>query len=356
MTIPWFLMYPATYRIFSDHEKMVCCHTIWDGETNYIKWYELRKDASEWYLYQSGNYAPGNAHYFFPSISVNVNGDIALGYSISSESMYPSIRLTGRRTDDSLGIMTFQELQLYNGLSYSNSYNPEFEQNRWGDYSSMMVDPSDDSTFWYTNMYTDGNTNQGNWRTRIFSLHLSEDTSLPIAFAGNDTLVNNALFFETQGEAENYSSIFWSTNGDGNFITNYSENVNYLRGPDDLANGQVILTMHLTGYYPGTGSADSMILFLSPLGTKPSPHEEITLHLFPNPVQDLVTLRAIVPSNHPLSIEIIGAKGNSLFTGRYTPMNSNFEQKFDISYIPSGIYFIRMDTEKGNMSGKFIKK
>ena len=37
---------------------------------------------------------------------------------------------------------------------------------RWGDYSSMTVDPVDDCTFWYTQEYyaTDSSFN---WRTRI---------------------------------------------------------------------------------------------------------------------------------------------------------------------------------------------
>jgi len=354
MTIPWFLMYPLTYRMFSDHEKLVCCNTIWDGDTHFIKWYELRKQTTEWFLYQSGNYAPGNAHYFFPSISVNGNGDIALGYSISSETIYPSIRFTGRRAEDLLGTMTFQELQLFHGLNYSNSYDLSFEQNRWGDYSSLMVDPSDDSTFWYTNMYTDGAPTPGNWRTRIFSLNLSGDTALPYAFAGNDTLAYNVLFFETQGEAENYSSILWTTNGDGIFITNFDEHVTYLRGQEDLANGQVILTMHITGYYEGTETADSVILYLSPVGKEDPIEKEKSLHLYPNPTQELITLQAEVLVNEPLIVDIIGGEGKSVFTGRYFPVVSQFELQFDISYLPSGIYFVKLQTNEGTKVSKFV--
>ncbi len=263
MTIPIYMMHPLTYRMFSDHEAMVCCHTMWDGEIHYIKWYELRRDSADWYVYQTGNYAPGDAHYFIPSISINANGVIALGYSISSEEMYPSIHYTGRRAEDSLGIMSFQEMELYKGLNYANTFDPGYEQNRWGDYSSMMVDPSDDSTFWYTNMYTTSSTSTGNWATRIFSLNLSEEPVLPYANAGNDTLTCDILFFETQGHAENYSSIIWITSGDGNFISNYLENATYLRGPGDLENKQVTLTMHLTGYQSGTEATDSMILYLN---------------------------------------------------------------------------------------------
>jgi len=354
MTLPLLMMYPLTYRKFSNHESMVCCQTMWDGVINYIKWYELRMNTSGWYIYQSGNWVSNDAHSFMPSISLNGNGDIALGYSVSSEEIYPSLRFTGRRAEDSLGVMTFEELPLYHGLNYANSFHQEFEQNRWGDYSSMMVDPSNDSTFWYTNMYTNGSTSPGNWNTRIFSLNLSGDSTLPYAFAGNDTLVSNALFFETQGVAENYSSIYWTTSGDGNFITNNSENVNYLRGPGDLANGQVILTMHLTGYYPGTEVADSMILYLSTVGIEPISYKEMALHIFPNPASELVTIQANVPPENPLIVEVIDVDGRSVFTGRYTPTNSIFELKFNLSYLAEGIYIVRLQTNKGKMVKKMI--
>jgi len=263
ITIPVYLMYPATYRNFGDYEVIVCCHTMWDGDIHYVKWYELRNEGSGWYMYQTGNYAPGDEHRYMPSITMNANGDIALGYSISSEEIYPSIRFTGRRAEDSLGVMTFQELELYNGLNYASSFDNNYQLNRWGDYSSMMVDPSDDSTFWYNNMYTTASSSPGNWATRIFSLDLSEDAMEPLADAGNDSITCNLLLFVTDGEAENYSSILWSTSGDGNFISNYSENATYLRGPGDLQNQQLTLTMNLTGYLTGSVAADSMILYIN---------------------------------------------------------------------------------------------
>ena len=39
---------------------------------------------------------------------------------------------------------------------------------RWGDYSTMRVDPADDCTFWYTTEYIAAN-GTFNWRTRIAS-------------------------------------------------------------------------------------------------------------------------------------------------------------------------------------------
>jgi hypothetical protein len=44
-------------------------------------------------------------------------------------------------------------------------------ENRWGDYSSLTVDPSNGCTFWYVNEYQPAN-GAYNWRTRIATFSL----------------------------------------------------------------------------------------------------------------------------------------------------------------------------------------
>lgn len=265
ITIPHLLMYPLTYRQFENHESMVCCLTTWDGSIYYIKWFELRKDDNSWYMYQQGNYAPDSTHRYQPSISINANGDIALGYTISDEQTFPSIRMTGRRTNDSLGVMTYQELDLFKGLNYINTYQADLDQNRWGDYASMMVDPSNDTTFWFTNMYPKSVASSGNWGTRIIAIDLTEEVYAPYAYAGPDTTICGYEDFVLQGEANNFSSLIWETGGDGWFTNNNEINTTYIRGNDDLENGQVTLSLTVTGYEPGTIATDSMTLYLNKL-------------------------------------------------------------------------------------------
>jgi hypothetical protein len=355
MTIPFYMMYPVTYRMFDGHESLVCTHTVWDGSIHYIKWYELRREGAGWFLYQTGNYAPeGDKHYFMPSISINGNGDMALGYNICNENMYPSIRFTGRRYGDSLGVMTFEEIELYKGLNYANSYHDYYDQNRWGDYASMMVDPFDDSTFWFCSMYTTASASPGNWATRIFSLDLSEDTLWPYSNAGNDTIAPNIVFFQTQGEAKNYSSIHWTTSGDGNFLNNYSENVTYLRGPEDLQKGQVALSMHVDGYYSGTWDIDSMILYLLPVCVAEESSPEKTLRAYPNPAKDIVTIQADNLSENQLILQVATYEGKELFRGKYAVVNGQFKLKLDLSHLKSGIYFFRLTTRTTQLISKVV--
>jgi len=94
-------------------------------------------------------------------------GNIGLGYSVSSSATYPSIRYTGRLDGDSLGQMTFAEtVMIAGGGSQLYPTHP-----RWGDYSSMSVDPADDSTFWYTQEYMQS-TSFASWKTRIGSFRV----------------------------------------------------------------------------------------------------------------------------------------------------------------------------------------
>jgi uncharacterized membrane protein len=85
--------------------------------------------------------------------------DIALGYSESSTAMKPAIAYTGRLAADPLDTMQPETVLFQGGGAQTG-------QNRWGDYSSMSVDPSDGCTFWYTNQYipVDGNYN---WQTQV---------------------------------------------------------------------------------------------------------------------------------------------------------------------------------------------
>jgi len=158
--LPQVLMYRAQYRNFGTYQSIVCCHDVDVNGSDQagIRWYEVRKYAGGWYVYQQGTYAPDSHSRWMGSIAQNASGEIALGYTVASSSVYPSIRFTGRKSSDPLGTMGFAE-----GIIHTGS-NSQTSGNRWGDYTSMSVDPTDDKTFWYTSQYTLGGYN---WHTKI---------------------------------------------------------------------------------------------------------------------------------------------------------------------------------------------
>jgi hypothetical protein len=170
------IMYRVHCRVFSDHQSIVLNHTVNVGNNVAgIRWYELRNTGSGWNVYQQGTYSPDANSRWMGSIAMDSLGDIALGYSISSTSMYPSIRYTGRMNGDPLGVMTITEGGIINGGTYQLPYGG---RNRWGDYSSLTVDPAAAQTFWYTQEYHTTNSSSFNWVTRIASFSFASILSL----------------------------------------------------------------------------------------------------------------------------------------------------------------------------------
>jgi hypothetical protein len=159
------LMYRLQYRNFGPYQTMVLNHTVdTDGSDRAgIRWYELRNAGQGWFIHQESTYAPDGDHRWMGSIAMDGNGNMALGYSVSGDGTYPSVRYTGRTLTDPLNTLPRAETTLIAGGGSQTH-----ERSRWGDYSTMSVDPSDDLTFWYTQEYYDS-TSALSWKTRIGS-------------------------------------------------------------------------------------------------------------------------------------------------------------------------------------------
>jgi hypothetical protein len=168
------LMYRLQYRNFGSYQTLVTNHTVDVGSDHAgVRWYELRKTTASWAVQQQGTFAPDAAHRWMASVAMNGAGDMALGYSASSSSIYPSIRVTGRLASDPAGTMTQGETTIINGGGSQTH-----SASRWGDYSMMAVDPVDDCTFWYTTEYLAA-TGSAPWRTRVASIKL-RDCGTPV--------------------------------------------------------------------------------------------------------------------------------------------------------------------------------
>jgi hypothetical protein len=127
-------------------------------------------------------YAPDTTLYrFMGNLAADRQGNMALGFSVSSGSVSPGIRYAGRLASDPLNTLPQTETVLVAGGGSQKNMCGGSPCDRWGDYSAMSVDPSDDCTFWYTNQYyaTQANGTAGNWQTRIGAFTFASCTSLP---------------------------------------------------------------------------------------------------------------------------------------------------------------------------------
>ena len=157
------LMYRLAYRNFGDHESLVVTHSVKGSGTSAPRWYELRSPGTETFsLYQASSYAPDGTYRWMGSAAMDRLGDLAVGYSASSTSISPAIRYSGRAAGDPLNTLR-QEATIVAGAGSQTG-----SLHRWGDYSSMAIDPTDDCTFWYTTEYLKS-SGTFNWSTHLAS-------------------------------------------------------------------------------------------------------------------------------------------------------------------------------------------
>jgi hypothetical protein len=166
------LMYRLSYRNFGDHEALVINHSVTSGSGVGIRWYELRNAAGQTFgsaapvLFQQGTYAPTNDFRWMGSAAMDKTGGIAVGYNISSSSIVPSIRYAYRGPADPLGTMGNETSILVGSGSQTGNLT------RWGDYSTISVDPVDGCTMVFTTQFQPAN-GSFNWNTYIHSFKLS---------------------------------------------------------------------------------------------------------------------------------------------------------------------------------------
>ena len=165
--------YRLAYRNFGTYESYVTNQSVeaLPGVAG-VRWYEIRRVNGAYSVYQQGTYAPGDGvHRWMGSIAQDKKGNMALGYSVvNGTTVFPGIRYTGRLAGDALGQMTLGEGVVINGSGVQTTTN-----SRWGDYTSLNIDPVDDCTFWYVNEYYTAAgqaSSTAGWQTRIASFKL----------------------------------------------------------------------------------------------------------------------------------------------------------------------------------------
>jgi hypothetical protein len=201
------LMYRLQYRNVGSYQTLMLNHTVdVDGADRAgIRWYELRTGCATggapFCIHQQGTYAPADGnHRWMGSIAMDGAGNIALGFSVASLTTYPSIRYAGQMAGDPLGQLG-QEERIVDGTGYQLH-----SAGRWGDYSSMSVDPTDDCTFWYTQEYYQSVDiwYGANWQTRIASFRFPSCGSGLPALSIDDVTV-------TEGNAGSATALFTVT-------------------------------------------------------------------------------------------------------------------------------------------------
>ncbi len=217
------LMYRVQYRNFGSEQRIVCNHTVDVDGTDHagIRWYELEKNGDNWEIRQEGTYAPDEHSRWMGSIAMNGTKDIALGYSISSSTLYPGIRYCGQsalENEAASGIMDIEEGVIKDGTSSQTG------TNRWGDYSNMSVDPEDDETFWYTTQFMNSSSSKG---TKVTSLFFEELLQAVFSASSTTVFIGNTVDFTDYSMGEPTSWDWTFEGGDPATSTEQNPTVTY---------------------------------------------------------------------------------------------------------------------------------
>ena len=160
------LMNRVVYRNVGGRESIVALHSVNSAAGGGgVRWYEFRLDArGDPRLFQQGTYAPDGFYRWIGSIGMDVQGNIAMGYSFGGTPHFAGQRFAARLASDPSGVLGYHEGVLVEGeASQTNAF-------RWEDYTTLAMDPSDDCTFWYVGDYLKAGATS--YSTRIGSFRI----------------------------------------------------------------------------------------------------------------------------------------------------------------------------------------
>jgi len=161
------LMFRLAYRNYGDHEALAVNHSVdVNGfDRAGVRWYELRRTGGPWSIAHAGTHSTDTLHRWMGSAAMDGMGNLAVAYNVASGSLNPEIRYAARLAADPSGPLSQTEGTLVTGGGTQTG------ASRWGDYSMLAIDPSDDCTFWYTGEYYAASSGTG-WATRIGSFRI----------------------------------------------------------------------------------------------------------------------------------------------------------------------------------------
>lgn len=149
------------------------------GTVNCVRWYEIDISSGTASLVQQGTLSSNSTYRSFPDLGVNSCGDMLVGYTMTSSSMYPSVYVSGREAGDTSGQLKDETL-VHAGEDYYTAY--DSVPRRWGDYTGLALDP-DGETFWYLGEYS-RNQATARWSTWVGSFKWSGCTVGPTPTPG----------------------------------------------------------------------------------------------------------------------------------------------------------------------------
>jgi hypothetical protein len=264
------LMYRLQYRNRNGVESIVAVHTVNVGLhfTDHFptpsehqaapRYYELRRSTpgAAFSIYDQATFSPdaGNPttglNRWMGSVATDNVGNLVIGYSTSSTSVFPSVTF-GARAFDQIGGLSEGEATIFNGIGAQQA-----SSNRWGDYSSLSVDPVDECTFYYVNEYYPAGLTQFNWHTRVGKFKFDTCTSPAkgqITGKVTDCLTGLPIVGAVVTASDGHSA---ATGADGRYTINVPPGSYTVAASDPFRNCDPAASKSATVANGGTATAD----------------------------------------------------------------------------------------------------
>lgn len=260
-------MFHAGYRNFGALESLTFNHSVRNGTNGGVRWYEIRSPNGTPSVFQQGTYVGTDGNYrWMASMAQDQAEDMALGFSVSGATHDPSISWTGRLVTDAVGTMGQAEAAVFAGGGVeTGTFSNGQTAARWGDYSNMTVDPTDDCTFWYTQEVFPAN-GIFNWDTRVSSVAFPECAANDFGITATPSPQN-----VMQGQSVNYTIATTLKKGTAESIALYIQDLPTgvtaaFVPPTVTAGASSVLTLTTTATTPLTASPDTFTV----IGKAPS--------------------------------------------------------------------------------------
>ncbi|MBG88287.1 MAG: hypothetical protein CMO80_15475 [Verrucomicrobiales bacterium] len=174
--------------------------SLWAAQTVFLPSGAATRSSAQWWeinpnstVIQLGRVDDTNGFrfYAFPSIAVNRNNDVLLGYSSFSPVTHPSASYSFRFGSDPAN--TLQPEVVYRDGS-APYYKPDFTgRNLWGRYSSTVIDPNTDQDMWTLQQYAEQPLSSldrwGTWWAKILLSALPDGILEVVVTPSNGSLI-----------------------------------------------------------------------------------------------------------------------------------------------------------------------
>jgi hypothetical protein len=282
------------------------------------------------------------------SIAIIAAGHMALGYSVSSTTMFPAIRYTGRYATDPAGQMTIPEETIFAGAGSQSGLS------RWGDYTSMNVDPNG-INFWYVNQYQPSN-GSFNWRTRIGNIDYTIPVEL-VSFTANAVKDEVELNWRTATETNNQGFEIERMNAGGTF-----EQIGYVAGFGTTTEPK---SYSFTDSKLETGSYTYRLKQIDFDGTFEFSNEiniDVELPLqyaleqnYPNPFNPSTKISYSIPEDGFVKLAVYNLLGEEVATIVNSFQKADrYEVNFNASSLSSGVYVYKIESANYTSSKKLV--